>query len=445
VPRKKTKFIKPPEFPVGAVRPPSEVLSPNFRIDSKYVQDRSVRNPSIVSESRPYTAVVGTAGSPGIDFTTIQDAVDAVKKLGGGTILIKSGTYKPEGFITLDSNIHLIGEDPELTIIDFTSSTLTTNQGAFFAGGDFVTSTGTIATTNGSVTVTGTSTIWSDSSVTAGDTIFINAHPYTVDSVASNTSLNLEETWRGANVSGDTYAILRPKVNISIENLIIRHNRGLSGTAALLITYGIKIFVNRVKAEGFLGFGFLLEGCYNFNFSDCEAHNNGDGFTVQQERSTDRINNGSFNDCYSWGNSNRGFRCDDNSIVRIIGCTANGNDLGIKLEGAECSVVGSHTEFNRLDGIRITDGQANQIVGNNCNSNGSEGISLVASAVTSDDNCITGNQCSLNGDYGVLIQASCDANIVVGNSFQGNTTGSVSDGGSNTKVAHNGGDATHDT
>lgn len=56
-------------------------------------------------------------------FTSIQDAIDWVDSFGGGEIIIPTGTYTIAADITLYSNITLIGQDDDLTILDFNNTT----------------------------------------------------------------------------------------------------------------------------------------------------------------------------------------------------------------------------------------------------------------------------------------------------------------------------------
>jgi hypothetical protein len=71
------------------------------------------------------------------DFTDIQEAIDYINGLGGGTVFIKSGTYIPTSDMTLYSNITLLGEDSTNTIINFNSSSyrLVVEGTAFTTGG----------------------------------------------------------------------------------------------------------------------------------------------------------------------------------------------------------------------------------------------------------------------------------------------------------------------
>lgn len=67
--------------------------------------------------------------------------------------------------------------------------------------------TGTLSVTNGSATVTGSSTGW-NTTVRAGDFLFVgSSQPVEVGSVVSNTQLTLVNTWAGATASGQSYAV----------------------------------------------------------------------------------------------------------------------------------------------------------------------------------------------------------------------------------------------
>lgn len=67
--------------------------------------------------------------------------------------------------------------------------------------------TGTLSVTNGSATVTGSSTGW-NTTVRAGDFLFVgSSQPVEVGAVVSNTQLTLVNTWAGATASGQSYAV----------------------------------------------------------------------------------------------------------------------------------------------------------------------------------------------------------------------------------------------
>jgi len=65
---------------------------------------------------------------------------------------------------------------------------------------------GTVAVTNGSATVTGTSTVFTEWG--AGDQIQLpDSNWYTISAIASDTSLTISENYPGANASGESYSL----------------------------------------------------------------------------------------------------------------------------------------------------------------------------------------------------------------------------------------------
>jgi len=83
------------------------------------------------------------------------------------------------------------------------------------------------------------------------------------------------------------------------------------------------------------------------------------------------------------------------------------------------------------DGIHLTDGACYvQIVGNYCYCGMGSGIALMAN----NDYCLLkDNYCLENDDYGIeIVAATCNGNIVENNQLQGNVTGQILDGGTDT-------------
>lgn len=75
----------------------------------------SVVNDKLHHTARAYAAVVGS-GVEG-DYATLQAAIEYVAGIGGGTILVRPGTYFLAGAVSLPVSINLIGFDAESTII----------------------------------------------------------------------------------------------------------------------------------------------------------------------------------------------------------------------------------------------------------------------------------------------------------------------------------------
>lgn len=74
-------------------------------------------------------------------------------------------------------------------------------------------SNGTIAVTNGSKNVTGTSTTFADSFVGTGDIMIIGGVSYFIESITSNTALVLTRTYEGTTATGKAYEI--SKISVS--------------------------------------------------------------------------------------------------------------------------------------------------------------------------------------------------------------------------------------
>ena len=253
-----------------------------------------------------------------------------------------------------------------------------------------------------------------------------------------------------------------PRRNITIENLTISHSNLGTDIGGILFTYCEKVRVTKVKAKNFTGLAFSCEDSFNFKFEECEALNCNTGFDIHNELSTNQVNNGTLFDCLAWGNSSRGINVTGVNMTRIIGCRANGNNLGIRSTTPEIHISGCHSEFNKLDGIRLTGNSSRStVIGNDCSSNGDVGISLLTSGDEPQENTITGNITALNGLYGIyvdsknnnivannitvssntiglLLTANADNSSITGNTFdslaEGTTTGITINSGANNNV-----------
>lgn len=418
--------------------PPAPFSSLN-PIDSKNMSRGSIKNPSIFPSARAVRAIVGPVKSGGVDFSDIQEAIDSVSKTGGGAVFLLTGIHRPNNtFLNLRNNVYIIGEDPEKTIIDTTAMILNSGDAAFFGGGEKISTTGTIAATKDSDTITGTSTKFQSDGIREDDTIYINLHPYHVKVVASETSLTIKETYRGVNISSKNFAIYRALRNCRLENFTLIHN-GRSTNDGIIFSSAEEIGIKNVTTRNFSGEGITIRGVFNFSLENCESYGNtGTGIDITETDSTDLINNGAIINCLAWGNDNRGINIEGNSAIRVLGCSTNGNNVGIRVASDKTHIGGCNSEFNAADGIVVDDADFCQIVGNNASSNGSDGISIEASSATSDKNVISSNNASSNAGFGILIEANCVENILVGNILDSNTSGDISDNGTNTVIITSG-------
>lgn len=100
---------------------PTSHLGPDQALQSHRASEiidhiaESVVNDKLASASRAYTAIVGT-GIEG-DFDTVESAISYVDSIGGGVILIESGTHYLSGKVELPSSVSLIGRDADNTFI----------------------------------------------------------------------------------------------------------------------------------------------------------------------------------------------------------------------------------------------------------------------------------------------------------------------------------------
>ena len=445
--RLRTKFPQSEPIPL---RPPSPPISPLNRSDSKYTQSYAITNLQFNEDSRTTVAVVGQEGKTGVDYTVIQEAIDYADSLGGGNVLIKAGTYRPDKFITLKDNVYLIGENPERTIIDFSSTKLADNQSGLFATGSNIYNlpSGTVAFTSGSRTITASTATFLQAKIQAGDTIFIAFIPLVVKSVDSDTQITLTEVWEGPTGTSDALSVLRPKRNIFIKNMTLKDDGGGTGHGALLFTWCDKVGAERVVAEKFSGRAIVIESCFNFLIKECEAKYSLTGFQVHNQLSGDIVNSGQIINCISWNNSSRGFNVEDNSQVAITGCKAVNNNIGFRSSANNTIISNCYAWINNIDGIRI-DSANFCVISNNTVRANVDGIvtAFISSSpdnniianntlfenssdaifMEGDETTIIGNTCELpvNGT-GIDLAANADDNTIIGNILDGdNQSGTI--------------------
>ena len=102
---------------------------------------------------------------------------------------------------------------------------------------------------------------------------------------------------------------------------------------------------------------------------------------------------------------------------------------------------GNQCHANVRHGIYLWVSEGNTVTENNCRDNDVndtatyDGISLFSNA---DNNVISSNRCDGNDRDGIRIDDNtCDKNIVTSNQLLGNTTGALTDNGTNTEIGHN--------
>ena len=244
----------------------------------------------------------------------MRPALESLKSAGGGTLLLLAGTHTPEYNIVGGSNISIVGEGVDSTIIDFQGRPY--NMRYQWDGvtelGDFALRGFTIQ--NSALTLNGG-----------------------VDLVAAIYLAGCQE--------------------FRIENV-----RLYSNTYSGIEIYGCEIFqVTNCQAidngrEGFDIDGIPTHATQSFLLLNCLAQNNGrNGFNFDT--------NGTLTDftvigCISLNNTEDGFELDGNVTAvtegYFAGCSAEGNVKGFDISSLDNTFVGCQSDSNTSDGFEVS-------------------------------------------------------------------------------------------
>lgn len=352
----------------------------------------------------------------------LQSAINALEKIGGGILALKSGTYIITEELKGISSIQIIGENKSSTIIDFKST-----AAKLSFTGTSIYSTGTITSITSGVNVTGSGTSWL-SNLTTDHQFFIAQRWYKIAAITSDTTLILAEGYAGgATFPGASYRAAILKKDIEIKELTFKNSTGNaldlddcrdiffedvsieSNNVGLTADYCSEFVGDGVIIVSSTGNGANLTQCGFTNFTSFSTPSNGGHGVV--------LNNCrvcTFNRSSSSANTTDGYN--------ITSCS----DILLEIE----------VSSNGGQGIELVSGNDN-IVMRSClaSSNTSDGIKLTATS----DNCkIVYSDIKLNGGYGINIAAAtCDNNIITANRFSTNTSGAISDSGTATIILIN--------
>lgn len=397
-------------------------------IDNLLLGDSSINNAKIRNAYRAYTAVVSTLQGDG-DTTDIQTAIDNAYDVGGGVVLIRSGTYYPTAPLTLYDNITIVGMDPFDTVIDLSGAGDVSNGGIQVLG-TLVSSGNSVNLTNGDATVTGNSVDWTTDGVTAGDSLVLRGTYYNIASVTSGTALELEDNYAGRTESSVTQEIWRSIDNVVISGITVK-NGATAGTAGpgIAVNCGNNVNIKNCIFETNTN-GIYIQRATNMVVEDSIARNNtDDGFDIARAYSSYFMKNIAYSngsdgfeiaqgltgvslyigDCVANSNSASGFHLYVNSRAFIENCTAVSNvNHGIYLEGATYNILnGNHCSYNGVDGIHMT----NRI------------------SVNSEYNIAMQNILINNGDDGMELTSGANYNNISHNTSKNNTGTSMVDSG----------------
>lgn len=340
-------------------------------------------------DTRPYKAIVTLSKTQGT-FDDIQMAINYVNGLGGGVVFIKSGTYTPASDITLYSNITLVGEDDDATIIDFENTDTE------------VLIIGSVGSYKENVTISNLQfkrRRGTDNGVIHADKV----------SKLTIRKCYFTDNWK----SDSSYGIdifIREAVGAS-KDVIIEDNKFVSSGG------GIEAWdVTNLQIRG-------------NRFYDC------DDIAINPQSSGHiRIVNNLFDSCNDYilySTEDVYYLVFANNNIR------NHKAVAISMGSLNYSVISGNIFMGGVgSGDCIYGGGSfadNTVIGNVICNFGSDGIDIDGG----DWNTIIGNRIYGCGAWGVDLDANTSKSTVVGNSLQGNTSGAVNDNGTGNDVAHN--------
>lgn len=412
-----------------------------------------------------YDAIVATSGG---DYTSLYDAIND----GANSVFVRTGFYIETNTITLPTDgIIITGEGG--SVINF----IGTARLELDASGGINETAGTISVTTNSTTVTGSGTSFTN--LSAGDYIEIGDTWVKIDSISSNTSLEIVNAWQGNNKSGLSYlaqslsagmgltlmtflggnngcAFIRAVRGISISNCVFDSSASGSGLT-IEDSSDIQIqqsFISnnsegcvidnctQVTFDGACVFennnsdGLFINDSNSIKISNSSTTNNdGDGISIEGSSNTVLINNVTFrynnnkgintesttsnttiNSCLCSHNNDWGIDYDGSSNI-IFNSIISNNDSG-GIQGGDSAVIGSCNIFNNAGpGLNILSGDDNNIISlNHIYDNTGNGITLQADNNRFSSNIVTGN-----GGDGVNISSGSNNNYFFNNEFSGNT------------------------
>ncbi|MHC1679657.1 MAG: NosD domain-containing protein [Methanomassiliicoccales archaeon] len=131
------------------------------------------------------------------------------------------------------------------------------------------------------------------------------------------------------------------------------------------------------------------------------------------------------NTTYGFGtfpyNGNCGAAIYNSSNVTLEQNVCSGNGRGLALYQSTNVMVRDNTCYGNVHGIGLYYSNGNFLVGNNCTSDGTDGIHFEESP----SNVIDDNRCVLNGRYGICLTGDCNENMVSNNTCSNNSNSGI--------------------
>ena len=376
----------------------------------------------LVGAASAKTWYVDDDGGPGIDFTKIQQAVDAASD--DDTIFVYSGTYNEQ--VIVNKKLTLTGI--EMPFVNSESIMLHDLLGAIAITADRCTIDG--------FKVTGGMPHWSygievksDYNIISNNVIFSNTgNGITLGDSSNNLILNNTISDNdggciGLYGSSDNNTLLNNTVSNSDDGIIVMSssNNTIKSNYVVSIGWGgIVLYAsyNTIINNNLSNSAINLEGNSSYNIITNNTLS-GDSISVDDSLYNIISNN---TVCYNDGEDGDGIELENSSHNSIINNDIYNNyDEGIELDGASHNTITNNTIYSNAEvGINVRGSLYNYIANNTIYSNGDAGIDLCRSwdaepvVWGSSHNTITSNLIYLNGEDGMKLKNSSN-NIITNN------------------------------
>jgi parallel beta-helix repeat protein len=235
-------------------------LSQNlFSIDYEGPAGGATENLLAISSAYIEAEVVDSIDSS--DFFNLNEAIDYLNSIGGGSLFIKNGNYDcGKTYNYLNSYVHIIGESLAgvvLTAYDKDYNLVVGTDGAVEY------STGTITLTQNSSTVLASGVSWT-SAKTVGKYLLDKrtGHYYKIASFTDSTHIELEETYQGPTTASLAYVIVPMYTENTVSNLTM--------TFEVVINKSTNCVVENVN---FKACTVRLDYVENLQMIDCDLSN----------------------------------------------------------------------------------------------------------------------------------------------------------------------------
>ena len=347
----------------------------------------------------------------------IQNNLDKVFSEGGGTVYLQPGTYLLDADINIPSGVVLEGVARDTVIIDCN------NAYNINLSGTDVYEDGNVSITNGTTTVTGTSTVFT--SDMAGRYIWLQDFWYEIASVTSDTELEITEDYEGDTLTNDTTYIISA-INISpiLKKVTIKNSTG----SGIISNYSRELEIDDIYVTGC---GVGIECNYiQYPRIYCSSLSNGKGAVLKYVVGY-LINFSEF--AYSTIGAGIEMEHCFNASFFNTSCESNAGDGLNMINCTDTAFISSSFMFNSGNGIELESSCTDlQFVANSISYNDDDGLKLTA---TSDRNTVSSTSIIENGGYGInIVDSGCENTQIIAPAFDNNASGNIDDNGTGTVI-----------